>query len=56
MVIAAAIFFDGQVEPSLDVRCGMTLIELAPDVTVDEVLAKTAATVSVHPNLQTMSV
>jgi 3-oxoacid CoA-transferase subunit B len=41
---------------SVERGVGMTLIELAPDVTVDEVLAKTAATVSVHPNLQTMSV
>lgn len=41
---------------SVERGIGMTLIELAPDVTVDEVLAKTAAKVSVHPDLQTMSI
>ncbi len=35
---------------------GMTLIELAPDVTVDEVKAKTEADFSISPNLATVAV
>ncbi len=32
-------------------RPGLTLVDIAPDVTVDEIRAKTEAEFAVHPNL-----
>ena len=34
------------------VRPGLTLVDIAPDVTLDDIRAKTAASFTVHPDLQ----